>query len=480
MSWDFNFMAKKKAAKRKPTLKKCDSEQRLRLILEATSEGFWDWNIIEDECYWTDNCFHSLGRKRGDLQPTMEGLRSIFHPEDRSLMQQVVQAPIDDDAPFDFECRMQHKDGSYRWFRSRGRVLRDEWGRPYRMIGANTDITDHKQVHASLQESQRTLSTVVSNLRGAAYRCRNDRHRTMEYISDGMRGLTGHSAADLMHGKVHVGDVIHPEDRQRVWDTVQKSLAEKKPFQLDYRIIHVDGEVKCVWEQGQGVFSSEGELVALEGLITDITEQKRSEAALRESEARSKGIVQTAAEGIITMSADRLIESVNPAAEKMFGYREDELIGKNVKILMPPDYANNHDRYVANYLKTGKAKIIGIGREVVGRRKDGTSFPIALSVSEVRLLESRVFTGLIRDISERRELEQQIVRAADEEQQRIAQDLHDGLGSHLGGLGFLCRALAEELKASSSPQARDAQCHGTKRRRSRGEKEQNNFEMTRV
>jgi two-component system, chemotaxis family, sensor kinase Cph1 len=134
--------------------------------------------------------------------------------------------------------------------------------------------------------------------------------------------------------------------------------------------------------------------------------------ALRESEERMQAILQTAVEGIITIDDRGVIELINPAAEKLFGYTRAEVQGQNVSILMPSPYREEHDRYIANYLRTGEAKIIGIGREVSGRRKDGTLFPMDLAVSEVRLPHRRLFTGFVRDITERKRAEQQLAELA--------------------------------------------------------------------
>src|SRR5947207_2950820 len=99
------------------------------------------------------------------------------------------------------------------------------------------------------------------------------------------------------------------------------------------------------------------------------------------------------------------IRSVNRATERLFGYPADELVGRNVKILMPEPYASEHDSYLANYLRTGRKKIIGIGREVVGRRKDGSVFPMDLSVGEARDGDELIFVGIIRDITDRKATE---------------------------------------------------------------------------
>jgi PAS domain S-box-containing protein len=135
------------------------------------------------------------------------------------------------------------------------------------------------------------------------------------------------------------------------------------------------------------------------------TGEPAAPSALRESEERMRAILDTAVEGIITIDERGLIELMNPAAERIFGYEAAEVIGKNVNILMPAPYHHEHDGYLANFRATGRAKIIGIGREVTGRRKDGTTFPMDLAVSEVRLPERRLFTGFVRDITERKRAE---------------------------------------------------------------------------
>lgn len=127
--------------------------------------------------------------------------------------------------------------------------------------------------------------------------------------------------------------------------------------------------------------------------------------ALSDSAARLRAILETAVEGIITIDDRGIMESFNLAAEKIFGYNAREAIGQNVKLLMPEPFRHQHDQYIQNYSRTGHAKIIGIGREVVGRRKDGTVFPMELSVSEVKLAGRRMFTGFIRDITERKTAE---------------------------------------------------------------------------
>ena len=167
-------------------------------------------------------------------------------------------------------------------------------------------------------------------------------------------------------------------------------------------------------------------LVDIQRLISE-TQGKRAEAALRDSEARHRAILEATIDGIITIDERGTIESANPAAVRLFGYTLPELIGNNVKMLMPAPYHDKHDGYLDNYRRTGERKIIGIGREVVGRRKDGTVFPMDLSISEINVRapgtpgRRRIFTGLVHDVTQRKQAEEELRAARDELESRVRQ-----------------------------------------------------------
>ena len=182
---------------------------------------------------------------------------------------------------------------------------------------------------------------------------------------------------------------------------------------------------------------------------------KHVRQAQHESEARAQAILDTTVDGIITIDADGIVESFNPAAEDIFGYDAEDVIGNNVKLLMPSPYREEHDEYLRSYHETGRRQIIGIGREVRGRRKDGSTFPMDLAVSEVELGDRTIFTGIVRDISERRRLEKEILSISEEERRRIGQDLHDGLGQMLTGIGLLSQDVARDLQDEDHPRADD-------------------------
>ena len=150
------------------------------------------------------------------------------------------------------------------------------------------------------------------------------------------------------------------------------------------------------------------------GVRREMTARARAEDDLRSGRARIEGILNTVVDGIITIDEQGAIETVNPAAIRIFGYAADELIGNNIKMLMPEPFHSKHDGYIGNYAATGEARVIGIGREVTGRRKDGSTFPVDLAVSAMKLSNERHFIGVVRDITERKRAEQLIIAAREE------------------------------------------------------------------
>ncbi|HSJ15379.1 MAG TPA: PAS domain S-box protein [Longimicrobiales bacterium] len=155
----------------------------------------------------------------------------------------------------------------------------------------------------------------------------------------------------------------------------------------------------------------DGRLIGFGKVTRDLTSRRAAEEELRGAASRLQAIVETAVDGIITIDDQGTIETVNPATERLFGYTADEMIGRNVSMLMPQPYRAEHDSYLHRYRRTGERRIIGIGREVSGRRKDGSEFPLELAVSETMLPDRRFFTGMIRDISERHRGEEALRRS---------------------------------------------------------------------
>ena len=189
-------------------------------------------------------------------------------------------------------------------------------------------------------------------------------------------------------------------------------------------------------------------------LRAEIAERQQAEEALRQSEARNRGIVETAVDGIITIDERGVIASFNPAAERIFGYRAAEVLGRNVAVLMPAPYHDEHDGYLARYLQTGERQIIGIGREVEGRRKNGSTFPMDLAVGETYVGEERIFTGIVRDITGRKRAAQEMQRA---DRLALVGQLASGLAHEIGTPLNVIAGNAELLRMDLRAQQQDTE-----------------------
>jgi PAS domain S-box-containing protein len=238
-----------------------------------------------------------------------------------------------------------------------------------------------------------------------------------------------------------VDKFIGDDDKAAVKEVLDKAIAGHETANFEFTLYSKSGERVEMLLNATPRRDSAGNIVGVIGVGQDITERKRAEGALRESEARAQAIVNTAADAIITIDERGIIERFNPASERLFGYTADAAIGRNVNILMPSPYRDEHDSYLARYLSTGEKKIIGIGREVIGKRKDGTTFPIELAVGEVRLGDRRIFTGIIRDITERKRIEQM----KNEFISIVSHELRTPLTSILGSLGLIKGGVLGEL-----------------------------------
>ncbi|AMK74892.1 MULTISPECIES: PAS domain S-box protein [Methylomonas] len=266
------------------------SEERYMLAERAVNDGIWDWNILNHEYYLSPRWNKILGYADGEL-PNVESIFfELIHPDDKHRASEVFRKHLEHNERYTTELRLRHKDGSYRWVLDRGDALRDAEGRPVRMVGSITDITERKAAEAEL---------------------------------------------------------------------------------LKYRE-HLE------------------ELVAM--ATTEV-----------------KAIVQTAVNGVISIDSSGLIRMFNPAAEKLFGWTSAEIVGKNVSLLMPEPDASAHDSYIQHFLATNQAKILGIEREVIAQRKDGSRFPANLAVGHGIISEDRhLFVGFISDISLQKQAEQEL------------------------------------------------------------------------
>ena len=276
-------------------------------------------------------------------------------------------------------------------------------GQVYGICGTLLDVTEWSRVIEALTTSERQLSTLLSNLRGMAYRCRIERSWTMEFVSEGAERVTGYLPEDLIgNRKVAYGDLIHPDDRERVWREVTSGLAEGRPFQMTYRLITATGEVRWVWEQGRGVSGSRGGVDMIEGYITDITDRVRAEAALAESEERFRSIFTTShAVMMIVDPGTGAIVDANPAASAYYGYPLETLTSMRIT-----DLNTLEPEAVLDELQKAA---VSEGQHYSSRHRlaDGQIRDVDLYSGRVVIHGRVLLHSIVHDVPERRKAEEQ-------------------------------------------------------------------------
>ncbi len=268
--------------------------QNQLLMLQALLQVTPDVIIFKDRHHRFLACSQAKCEHHGKKMEELIGLTDydLFPPEQAEYFEAEEDEVMRTGQPLVVEHLLDLA-GGQRWYEAIKTPLQDGQGNIIGVLCTERDITERKQAEAALLESQRTLSTLMSNLPGLVYRCCNDANWTMEFVSEGCRNLTGYEPDDLVNNRrATYAELIHPADRQMVWQTVQQGVAAHQPFQMTYRIVTAAGEQKWVWEQGRPIFSPTGELLFLEGFITDVTPQKNVEEALQVSLREKQMLLQ--------------------------------------------------------------------------------------------------------------------------------------------------------------------------------------------
>jgi PAS domain S-box-containing protein len=254
---------------------------RMEFALESTNAAIWTRDIETDEmeihpsvCPVFDTTIGSFG----------EWLDNV-HPSDRTEVEETVRSAAEDGTSYSFQLRFL-TDGDIRWGEMNGQTIVEDGDAAFQ-TGFTRDITEQK-------ERKRRFETLTRNLPGMVYRCRNERGWPMEDVHGNVEAFTGYTAEEIESNEILWGEeVIHPEDREWLWESAQESLDTGDSFEVTYRIRTNDGEIRWVWERGRGVFGPDGKLEALEGFITDITDRKEHEQRLQETNRQFQAVLDT-------------------------------------------------------------------------------------------------------------------------------------------------------------------------------------------
>jgi two-component system, LuxR family, sensor kinase FixL len=400
-----------------------EGEDDLHVAVEAAGLGTWVWEIASGALILSDEGKTLLGLPEGGR---FEDFVARLHPEDRAHALEAVERAAHNGGELDIEYRVLGNK-TPRWLRLKGKAVLDATGRTVRMCGVLIDIDRPKR--SELAES--TLAAIVRSSDAAII------SKTLDgVITSWNRGAEQifRYAADEVLGKPV--SILAPPGRQNEMPEILARIRRGERIEhFETERMAKGGLTLRVALSVSPILDHTGKIVGASKVAHDITPLKQAEANLRAREAQLRSILATVPDAMVVIDERGLIHSFSAAAERLFGWKAEEVGGRNVSMLMPSPYREEHDSYLARYLATGERRIIGIGRVVTGQRRDGSTFPMELAVGEILVDGRRLFTGFIRDITERQEAEARL-------QELQSELVHVG---RLSEMGQMSSTLAHEL-----------------------------------
>ncbi|NOU11937.1 MAG: PAS domain S-box protein [Nitrospira sp.] len=448
------------------------SQERFELAAIASNDGIWDWNILTGDQYWSDRHLELFGLERSAFIPTYDAWIALVHPDDADWVHRTTQRHLDTREPYDIEVRVKIQDGSYRWFRDRGQAVWDSTGRPVRMVGSISDVTERRNseeaiwnAHAELEQRvmERTKQLAASNhaLEDEMIQRKRveDRLQRTQYavdhaadqifvmssngyfldVNESACRRLGYTKEELLTMSVMDIDPDFPSTR---WDEMWDTLRSADQLLIETRHRSKTGEIYPV-EVVANYLEHNGQELDY-AIVRDLTERRRSEAAIRESELRYKLVTEATFDAIALHDNGVLIE-VNAGLERMFGYQSGELLGRSILDLIADE---SRDEVLRN-MRDGMTGPY----EALGRRKDGTTFagevvvrPYCFRGKQVRLVAGR-------DITARKQLETALARHTEELERQVSErtaevarlESQRAQSEKLAAVGQLAAAVAHEI-----------------------------------
>ncbi|VTT96339.1 sensory box protein : PAS domain S-box OS=Thiocystis violascens (strain ATCC 17096 / DSM 198 / 6111) GN=Thivi_3000 PE=4 SV=1: MASE1: PAS_4: PAS_4: PAS_3: PAS_3: PAS_3: PAS_3: PAS_3: PAS_4: HisKA: HATPase_c: Response_reg [Gemmataceae bacterium] len=274
-----------------------ESEHRLRLAMEAAATGLWEWDVTTNAVTWSPECYPIHGLRDGEFDGTAAGFDRLLHPDDRDRVWATVRAAVDDRTKYECEFRVVRPDGDVRWVANVGRAVGDEQGRPVRMVGTLTDITERKQTEQQLRESEERLRMALTAARAGAWAWDVPTGR-IDWSPENY-ALYGYDPAGGPPAYADWERRVHPDDREGTNAAVRAALDRRADgFRAEFRVVHPTHGVRWLVGLGQVEFGPAGEAVRMAGINLDITDRKEAEERVRAGEGRLR-LALTAARMVV-------------------------------------------------------------------------------------------------------------------------------------------------------------------------------------
>jgi two-component system sensor kinase FixL len=401
------------------------SEERLRVFVEqapasiamfdrelrylAASQRFLSQYHLEQQ--------DVVGRSHYEVLPEMPDCWKVRY--ERGLEGEVLRG---EDEPF------LRADGRTQWISWETRPWHSPDGQIGGVVAFADDVTSRHEVVAALRESEERLRLLINGTKDYAVFMLDPQGRIASW-NDGARRIKGYDAEEIIGKHFSIfytaAEIAAGEPERELESALREGRYERECEQVKKTGGRIWASILT-----NAIIDDSGILKGFAKITQDITERRRAEQALQNSEMLLSAVIDGSPDAVVAIDNNGIIQSINANGLRMFGYERRDVVGRNISMLMPAPYSRLHDEYRQTYQRTGHGKIIGAGREVEGRRKDGSVFPLGLMVTETRHAEAPLFVGFLRDLSSRHEIEARIKELQ---------------GERLSAMGGLAAGLAHEL-----------------------------------
>ena len=434
--------------RRKTRLKLIESEERYRKVFEDANDIIYIHDLQGNYLWMNRAAERILGYKPEEaLQMNMSEITAPDQYERAKEMLKRKLAGEVDKTEYEVECIAKN---GYRVTLEVNTSIIYENGIPFAVQGIARDVTDRKVTQQRLVESEERFRKVFEDSTDIVYNLDLDGNFT--WVSPSIQRLLGYTVEEALGMKS--ADLAVPEQRDLVVEMVRtKVLGNSQRTEYEAVCCAKDGH-EVTLEISSSILLSDGKPIGIQGIARDITERKHAEQTIRESESKFRTLAETASDAILTIDESSLIIFGNAAAETIFGYSSDELVGMRITDLIPPQYRDDHLTGITRYNSTGKKGISWKSVQFPGLHKSGREVPLEFSFAEFEKEGKRFFTSIIRDVSERKAAEEAL-RSSEEQFRELFENANDLLYTHdLTGKMVSINRATERILGYSREEAR--------------------------
>ena len=379
------------------------STERYELAVRGAGVGIWDYDVRTGKVYYSPRWRMLLGYDENDIGDSLDDWATLLHPDERDWILKFQDDFLAGTAPtVTVEYRLRHKDGSYRWIVAHGLVVRDEQGKACRLVGSHGDITDRKQAEEALQRSEERLR-LAQQVAGVGTFEWNVQTGVNTWTPE-LEALYGLSPGSFPQTEAAWENLIYPDDRAEAMRRRVQTLETGEPAEGEWRVVWPDGSVHWLAERWQAFKDDSGKPLRLIGVNIDITDRKRTEEALRQSERRFRNYFEQGLIGMSVTSVDKRWLEVNDRLCEMLGYRREELVQTNWAVVTHPDDVEPNRR-LFNPLLAGEIEHFTLNKRYL--KKDGSIVHATIYTRAFRKDDATIdhIVTLIEDITARKQAE---------------------------------------------------------------------------